>query len=354
MTKFARSVCSLAIPIDIEPMEARLLDELPAEPGWQFEPKWDGFRCLAFRAGDQVDLRAKSGKPLARYFPEVVALLKEIPFPQFVIDGELAIKKGADLSFESLQMRLHPAESRVLRLAAETPAILILFDMLLDKRGRSMLNAPLTKRRAALEAFFEAAGESQVLLLSPYTRNLDEARTWLNQTGGALDGVVAKRLVGPYLSGERAMLKVKQHRTADCVVGGFRYGANNRQVGSLLLGLYNDEGKLDHVGFTSSITHTEREALTKLLESMVELPGFTGNAPGRPSRWSTERSAEWRPVRPELVAEVSFDQVTGERFRHGTKLIRWRPDKSPRQCTLDQLNRNGQLAQPISDMLDST
>jgi ATP-dependent DNA ligase len=331
---------SLAIPIGLEPMEAKLVEDLPDEAGWQFEPKWDGFRCLAFRARDGVDLRAKSGKPLARYFPEVVGQLEELPFTQFVIDGELAIQDGDDLSFDALQMRLHPAESRVLKLAAETPAIFILFDMLLDTDGRSLLHAPLTKRRAALEKYFAAAGENQLLKLSPYTLDRGEAETWLDQAGGSLDGVVAKRADGAYMPGERAMLKVKRHRTADCVVGGFRYGAHSREVGSLLLGLYNDEGKLDHVGFTSSVSRRERPALTKLLESLVSPPGFTGKAPGGPSRWSTERSGEWQPVKPELVVEVSYDHITCDRFRHGTRLIRWRPDKSPRQCTFDQLNRN--------------
>jgi ATP-dependent DNA ligase len=261
--------------------------------------------------------------------------LEELPFTQFVIDGELAIQEG---DFDALQMRLHPAESRVLKLAAETPAIFILFDMLLDTDGRSLLHAPLTKRRAALEKYFAAAGENQLLKLSPYTLDRGEAETWLNQAGGSLDGVVAKRIDGAYIPGERAMLKIKRHRTADCVVGGFRYGANTREVGSLLLGLYNDEGELDHVGFTSSINKRERPALTKLLESLVSPPGFTGKAPGGPSRWSTERSSEWQPVKSELVVEVSYDHITGDRFRHGTKLIRWRPDKSPRQCTFDQLN----------------
>src|SRR6476660_9471187 len=215
----SRALASLAIPIGLEPMEAKLVDEMPDEAGWQFEPKWDGFRCLAFRAGDDVDLRAKSGKPLGRYFPEVVAQLKQLPFTQFVIDGELAIQEDDDLSFDALQMRLHPAESRVLKLAAETPAIFILFDMLLDTDGRSLVHAPLTKRRAALEKYFGAAGENQLLRLSPYTLDRGEAESWLDQAGGSLDGVVAKRVDGAYITGERAMLKVKRHRTADCVVG---------------------------------------------------------------------------------------------------------------------------------------
>ena len=331
------SLKSLAVPLTIEPMEAKLVTELPEEKGWQFEPKWDGFRCLAFRAGKEVDLRAKSGKPLARYFPEVVAMLGALKLKQFVLDGELAIPLDRTLSFDALQMRIHPAESRITKLAAETPAILILFDMLLDTKGKSLIEAPLTKRREALEAFYKAAGDTKRLKLSPYALDRRKAEAWLDDTQGALDGVIAKRSDGPYLPGMRAMLKVKRLRTADCVVGGFRYETGSREVGSMLLGLYNKDGKLDHVGFTSTISDKERPALTKQLEGLIAPPGFTGNAPGGPSRWSTERSGEWEPVEPKIVVEVRYDQVTGDRFRHGTRLIRFRPDKAPRQCTFDQI-----------------
>jgi ATP-dependent DNA ligase len=318
-------------------MEAKLVTELPEEPGWQFEPKWDGFRCLAFRAGREVDLRAKSGKPLARYFPEVVAMLAALKPSPFVIDGELTIPVGGTLSFDALQMRIHPAESRIKKLAAETPAILILFDMLLDTKGNSLIEAPLSKRRAALERFFKAAGKAEGLKLSPYTLERDEARRWLDDARGALDGVIAKENEGPYLPGMRAMLKVKRLRTADCVVGGFRYATGSREVGSLLLGLYNRQGKLDHVGFTATISNAERPAMTKMLEALIEPPGFTGKAPGGQSRWSTERTGEWEPLKPKLVVEVRYDHVTGDRFRHGTKLVRFRPDKAPRQCTFEQI-----------------
>ncbi len=328
---------SLPVPLSIEPMEAKLVSELPTDPGWQFEPKWDGFRCLAFRAGNQVDLRAKSGKPLPRYFPEVVAMLKGLRPAQFVLDGELAIPIDGALSFDALQMRIHPAESRIKKLSVETPAKLILFDMLLDAKGKSLIDKPLTKRRAALEGFYETAGDAEGLKLSPYTINRENAESWLEERQASLDGVVAKRVDGPYLPGERAMLKVKRRRTADCVVGGFRYATGSNEVGSLLLGLYNDEGKLDHVGFTSTISNAERRALTKKLEALASPPGFTGKAPGGPSRWSTERSGEWEPVKPKLVVEVRYDHVTGDRFRHGTKLVRFRPDKAPRQCTFEQL-----------------
>jgi ATP-dependent DNA ligase len=333
-------------------MEARLVEALPDEPGWQFEPKWDGFRCLAFRAGSEVDLMAKSGKPLARYFPEVVDRLRRLPEEQFVIDGELAIPTGDTLSFDALQMRLHPAESRIRKLSVETPALFILFDMLMTPHGDSLLEAPLSERRAALEAFVGDAGGPDGLRLSPYTRRLQEARGWLAKAGGALDGVIAKRADGPYVTGERAMLKVKRLRTADCVVGGFRYGTDSPLVGSLLLGLYDGEGRLNHVGFTSTIAHAERAALTRRLEALVEPPGFTGNAPGGPSRWSTERSTEWQPLRPELVVEVRYDHVGDDRFRHGTKLVRWRPDKAPRQCTFEQLQREARPSKLIARMME--
>lgn len=331
------SLKDLAVPLGIEPMEAKLVTELPHDEGWQFEPKWDGFRCLAYRAGDEVDLRAKSGKTLARYFPEIVAMLLRLKQKEFVLDGELAIPVGDTLSFDALQMRVHPAESRIKKLAKETPAILILFDMLLDTKGKSLIEAPLTKRRAALDSFYEKAGERAALKLSPYTRDRDAAELWLRDARGALDGVVAKRIGGTYIPGERAMLKVKQIRTADCVVGGFRYANGKREVGSLLLGLYDNEGKLDHVGFTSTITNEERPAMTRMLKALIAPPGFTGKAPGGPSRWSTERSGEWEPLKPKLVVEVRYDQVTGDRFRHGTKLVRFRPDKAPRQCTFEQI-----------------
>lgn len=326
------------LPLDTPPMEAKAADALPAADGpWQYEPKWDGFRCLAFRQGDAVDLRAKSGKPLGRYFPELVAMLGGLAPSLFVVDGEIVIETGGAYSFDALQMRLHPAESRIRKLAAETPARLILFDMLVDPDGERLIDHPLSRRREALEAF-EKENRRDGLALSPRTLEVKEAKGWLSKAGhGATDGVVAKLLDDRYRPGERAMVKVKRLRTADCVVGGFRYLAGERLVGSLLLGLYNEDGKLDHVGFTSTIARDDRKALTEKLETLRGAPGFTGDAPGGPSRWSTERSGQWEPLRPELVVEVRFDHVTGGRFRHGTKLLRWRPDKAPAQCTFDQL-----------------
>ena len=329
-------------------MEAKLVDALPDGPGWRYEPKWDGFRCLVFRDGADIELQSKSGKPLGRYFPEVVAAIAGLDADLFAIDGELIIPVGEALSFEALQMRLHPAESRVRKLAAETPAELMLFDCL-ALGNESLLERPLSDRRAALERFLEAEGEPSIHL-SPFTEDRAIAQAWLDQAGGSLDGVVAKQLDGAYEPGERAMLKIKQLRTADCVVGGFRYGTNSREVGSLLLGLYNEQGKLDHVGFTSAIPAGEKAILTRRLEALVGGPGFTGAAPGGPSRWSTERSGEWQPLRPELVAEVRYDHVTGRRFRHGTKFLRWRPDKAPEQCRFDQLLHEARPAELISEL----
>lgn len=333
----------LAIKPGLPPMEARLVDALPDGEGWQFEPKWDGFRCLVYRDGGEVYLQSKSGKPLARYFPEVVDGVLAMRADRFVLDSELIIPIGGHLSFDALQLRLHPAESRVKKLAAESPAQLMLFDLLFHKET-SYVDAPLEVRRPALETVYKGE-DREDLLLSPATLDCDVAKGWLASAGAALDGVVAKRRDGRYEPGERAMLKVKQLKTADCVVGGFRYGTNSREVGSLLLGLYDADGKLDHVGFTSTIAMSDRAALTRRLEALVEPPGFTGDAPGGPSRWSTERTGEWEPLRPELVVEVRYDHVSGERFRHGTKFLRWRPDKAPEQCRMDQLQPEARPAE---------
>ncbi|RUZ24414.1 MULTISPECIES: ATP-dependent DNA ligase [unclassified Mesorhizobium] len=326
------------LPLDTSPMEARLADAIPRDGNrWQYEPKWDGFRCLAFKSDDTVDLRAKSGKPLGRYFPEITEILRALERGHFVIDGEIVIEVDGELSFEALQMRLHPAQSRIRKLSSQTPASLILFDMLARPGGEVITGKPLVERRRAIEDFVTSSN-SPDLRLSKCTYDAATAARWLNGAGHAsTDGIVAKVLDEHYLCGERAMVKVKPRRTADCVVGGFRYLADSREVGSLLLGLYNDDGKLDHVGFTSTIARTDRGALTRRLEALRSEPGFTGKAPGGPSRWSTERSGQWEPLEPELVVEVRFDHVTGNRFRHGTKLLRWRPDKAPRQCTFEQI-----------------
>ena len=230
--------------------------------------------------------------------------------------------------------------------------MLIVFDCLMTSDGEDLTPQPLSQRRKALERFHREQAPQASLRLSPATDDLQQARAWLERAGGALDGVVAKRLNEAYQPGVRAMLKIKRMRTADCVVGGFRYLSDERLVGSLLLGLYDASGKLDHVGFTSTITDDERPELTRRLEALIEAPGFTGDAPGGPSRWSNGRSADWRPLRPELVAEVRYDHVSGGRFRHGTRLLRWRPDKSPRQCGLEQLQAEARPGELIRRMID--
>ena len=320
--------------LDARPMEARSRPDLPGGAGWVYEPKWDGFRCLAFKRDGQVHLIAKSGKSLSRFFPEVVDRLATLPEAGFGLDGELLARDGDAFSFEVLQARLHPAESRIRRLARETPAIYALFDMLIDIDGSDLRPRPWSERHERLEAFLEVH-QSADLTLTPGTTDLVLARTWLDE--GKLEGVVAKAEDGPYLAGERAMIKVKRARTADCVIGGFRYASDEPVVGSLLLGLYDDAGKLNHVGHTSGFAGVDKIALTRELEALRGGDGFSGRAPGGPSRWSTERSAAWEPLRPERVVEVGFDQVSDDRFRHGTKLLRFRPDKAPAQCRMDQL-----------------
>jgi ATP-dependent DNA ligase len=328
-------------------MEAMPESELPVGPEWHYEPKWDGFRCLAFRDGPRVDLESKSQKPLARYFPELVAALLELRAQRFVLDGEIVIPADGSLSFDHLLMRIHPAESRVLKLSRETPCVFIVFDLLVDERGRSLVVRPLEERRKNLERFAKAylsRDSNQIIRLSPVTDKVDVARKWFHM-GVGLDGIIAKRDDLPYQTGERTgMQKIKKRRTADCVVGGFRYLEKEPLVGSLLLGLYNEQGLLDHVGFCSSIRREDRVALTKKLEALSKPPGFTGKAPGGLSRWSTKRSMEWQPLAPKLVVEVEFDHFTGGRFRHGTKFLRWRPEKAPRDCSMKQVERENRSA----------
>jgi ATP-dependent DNA ligase len=319
-------------------MEARSIDEIPSGEFWQYEPKWDGFRCIAFRDSEKVYLQSKAGQPLARYFPDIVSALMKLPSASFVLDGELAIPVRGKLSFDELQLRLHPAASRVQKLAAAHPAIYIVFD-LLAQDAKSYLKELLMERRKLLEKFTrENLRLTKSIRLSPATTNLATARKWFDKAGGNLDGLMAKKTDTGYASGERTVvMKIKQIRTADCVVGGFRYASGARVLGSLLLGLYADDGLLHHVGFTSAFKGEERTALTRKFEALRKPPGFTGNAPGGPSRWSTERTGEWEPVDPKIVVEVAYDHFTGGRFRHGTKIVRWRRDKAPQQCTMDQV-----------------
>lgn len=322
-------------------MEARTVESIPEPPGWLYEPKWDGFRCLAFRDGDAIQLQSKSGQPLECYFPEVVAALAQLPATQFVIDGEIVVPVDGAHSFDDLLQRIHPAESRIRKLALETPAHLIVFDVLVDDSGESLVEMPLEKRRPRTEAFGKKNfSKATSIRLSPSTTDIEVVRRWLTEVGDEMDGVIAKRLDKPYMSGERTgMVKVKNKRTADCVVGGFRYAGKAKVIGSILLGLYDDDGLLHHVGFSSSFNAKLREELTPKLERLRKPPGFTGQAPGGPSRWSTKRSAEWEPLEPKLVAEVQYDHFTSSRFRHGTRFLRWRPDKDPKQCTFDQVTK---------------
>jgi ATP-dependent DNA ligase len=322
-------------------MEALSVDHIPSGPEWQYEPKWDGFRCLVFREGDRIELQSKAGQPLTRYFPELVEDIRRVKVEKLVLDSEIVVPVKRTFSFDALLQRIHPAQSRVNKLAHETPALIIAFDLLLDGEGKPLIDLPLSERRRKLDLlapkYFRG---TKRIRLSPATSKLVEAKRWLERVGATLDGIIAKRRDLPYRSGGRSgMQKIKNYRSADCVVGGFRYNEGKPVVGSLLLGLYDDKGRLNHVGFTSTIKRAEKPELTRKLENLIAPPGFTGNAPGGPSRWSTTRSGEWQPLKPVLVVEVCFDHFSGERFRHGTKLMRWRPDKSPRQCTLDQVKQ---------------
>lgn len=320
----------------IEPMETRQVPKVPEGAEWSYEPKWDGFRCVAFREGGDIELQSKSGETLTRYFPEIVAALAKARAQKFVVDGELMIAGETASDFDALLQRIHPAESRVRKLAAETPATYVLFDLLVDGSD-ALYERPLRARREALETFVERnfSGNATVRI-SPATDDPALAKRWLGGSLARLDGIIAKRDV-PYAFGTRdAVVKIKHSYSADCVVGGFR-ASKDGSVASLLLGLYDDDGLLHHVGFVGSMSAPERKRAGDLLRPIVEPPGFTGNAPGGPSRWRREQDAPWFPVRPEIVVEVAFDHVTAHRFRHATRLLRWRADKAPRQCTMEQL-----------------
>ncbi|HEY2364226.1 MAG TPA: ATP-dependent DNA ligase [Candidatus Angelobacter sp.] len=365
------------------PAEAKSVDSLPHESGWLYEPKWDGFRCLAFRQGDEVILQSKAGQPLGRYFPEIVAALLALPMRKFVLDGEIVIRSGAGLDFDALLQRIHPAASRIQRLSQETPATYMVFDLVVDGQGRSLALKPLSARRMALQEFAaanidgkpdrkrskkpdsQATLDSERILLSPASSDFPTAEKWMREgAASGWDGVVAKRLDCEYMSGERTgMVKIKRIRTADCVVGGFRWARGAKaatgeakksrsatsktsdskkrpteEVGSLLLGLYNKNGELDHIGFSASFTREERKKLKPILKPFMRGEGFSGKAPGGPSRWTRDaRDTEWFPLKPKLVGEFQYDHFSGGRFRHGTKFLRWRPDKKPEQCTMEQI-----------------
>jgi ATP-dependent DNA ligase len=319
-------------------METRQVAAIPRGEEWTYEPKWDGFRCLAFRDGANVELQSKSGETLTRYFPEIVIALAGASTQRFVTDGELLIVAGSAADFDALLQRIHPAASRVQRLAQETPASYVLFDLLVENDS-ALYRQPLRVRRQRLEAFVERNFNANATIRpSPASADYELAKRWLEGSLARLDGVIAKRDL-PYAFGRRdGAVKIKRSYTADCVVGGFRASADG-SVASLLLGLYDDEGLLDHVGFVGSMSASERKRAAELLRPIVEPPGFTGAAPGGPSRWRRAESTQWFPVRPTVVVEVAFDHVTGHRFRHATRLLRWRPDKRPRECTMEQLLR---------------
>jgi hypothetical protein len=338
-----RFAMTLPVPLDYPPMEAKLVAELPDGPEWQYEPKWDGFRCLAFRNRGDVHLQSKSGQPLARYFPELVADLRALAPQKFVLDGEIVVPHGESLSFDLLLQRIHPAASRIARLSSETPALFVVFDLLVDgawtrPASSSRLPGGGPRSRSSSRRFRRVAASSCACPRSRTTAPMPPAG--FDRSGPASTAPspsVAICPISPVFG--TGMQKYKLLRTADCVVGGFRYASKGKLVGSLLLGLYDDDGLLNHVGFSASLRAADRAAITRDLERLIEPPGFTGNAPGGPSRWSTERSGEWQPLAPRLVAEVRYDHFSDGRFRHGTKFLRWRPDKAPRQCTMKQVEQ---------------
>jgi len=335
---------------ELEAMEAKSVDEIPRGAKWQYEPKWDGFRCLLSRHANVATMTSKSGRDLKRYFPELGAAALALPAKAFVLDGEVVVQAGESFSFDDLLQRIHPAPSRIKRLSVEKPALFLAFDLL--RCGEiDLARLPLEQRRPKLEAFAARHFGERPFRLSPASRHFKDARQWLASAGGGSDGVIAKRLDLPYQAGNReGMQKIKRYRSADCVVGGFRYGEREQDerkvVGSLLLGLYDHDGKLQHVGFSSAIKACDKPALTDRLEAITVSQSFTGNAPGGPSRWSTRRSMEWQAVKPKYVVEVSYDHFTGGRFRHGTSILRWRSDKKPEQCRMDQLGQ--QSSTPVA------
>jgi ATP-dependent DNA ligase len=334
----------------VKPMLAKLASEVPPAGDVLYEPKWDGFRCVVFRDGDEVELGSRNERPLTRYFPEIVPPLREALPEKAVVDGELVIATADGLDFEALLQRIHPAASRIEKLAAETPVSFVAFDLLAF--GDHDLRAePFRERRALLERAL--AGAQPPVHLTPATADRDVALDWFRRFEGAgLDGVVAKPAELPYVEDQRVMVKVKHERTADCVVAGFRWHKSGGVVGSLLLGLYDGDGRLHHVGVTATFTMARRRELVEELAPYREdaLEGHPWAAwaemagagqtrmPGGLSRWNAKKDLSWEPLRPELVCEVAYDHLQGDRFRHATRFLRWRPDRDPRSCTYDQLD----------------
>jgi ATP-dependent DNA ligase len=334
----------------IEPMLAKIADELPTQDGFLFEPKWDGFRAFVFRNGEEAYIQSRDLRPLNRYFPELERALAQSLPKGCVVDGEIVVVGAEGLDFDALQQRLHPAASRVAKLAKETPAAFVAFD-LLAAGGKSIMQLPQSERRIRLERLLGQA--ARPVYVTPMTRDRAVAVDWLQRFEGAgLDGVIAKPETGPYQPGKRAMLKIKHARTADCVVAGFRWYRETRDaVGSLLLGLYNEAGALQHVGVTSSFTMATRRQLADELDSLRKdaltdhpwrdwanaTEAEANRMPGAQSRWSAGKDLSWEPLRPERVCEVKYDHMQGDRFRHAAVFVRWRPDKPPADCRYDQL-----------------
>ncbi len=327
---------ALPFPSPLEPMLAEAQDEIPKGEGWVYEPKWDGFRTLVFKEGEKVHLCSRNGQPMERYFPEVVARLAEKLPGDLVLDGELIIAGAKGLDFDSLQMRIHPAASRVLKLSKEIPASYVAFDLLAvgadDWRPRTF-----SERRVKL---LEVMPLLDDLFPTPETPDPSVAAEWFEHFEGAgLDGVIARRVELPYAPGERVMVKVKHGRTADCVVGGYRNGKAAGTVGALLLGMYDERGVLHHVGHTSSFTQKQKRELKEQLKLLEGGESFgQGRTPGSPSRWTGDKDLSWTPLKPELVCEVKYDYLQGGRFRHGATFVRWRTDKNPQDCLTTQLD----------------
>jgi ATP-dependent DNA ligase len=339
-------------------MLAKSSDVLPDGQGWIYEPKWDGFRCIVFRDGDDIELTSRNERPFTRYFPELIGpMLEQLP-DRCVLDGEIVIPTvgGQGLDFDALLQRIHPAESRVRRLAAETPASFVAFD-LVALGDRSLLDEPLVERRRLLVESMH--GARAPLHLTPSTEDVAVATDWFSRFEGAgLDGIVAKRLGGPYTPDERTMVKVKHRRTADCAVAGYRLHKDGLGVGSFLLGLYDDDGRLQHIGVATGFTAKARRALLEEIEPLTidALDGHpwrdwadamahsAGRMPGAQSRWNAKKDLSWVPLRIERVAEVGFTQMQGNRLRHAAQFLHWRPDREPASCTYHQLD----VADPVA------
>jgi ATP-dependent DNA ligase len=329
----------LALKTPYSPMEAVSVSKMPEGPGWSYEPKWDGFRCLAFKDGNNIELQSKSQKTLTVYFPEIVEALRVLEAATCVLDGELVIPVDGELSFDHLLMRMSRAEGGTKKQAAEHPAVFFVFDILVDDHGVLLADHPLRERQRRLEQFAgQYLNENGIIRLSPATEDVDVARRWLELAGRSLDGIVAKRIDIAYQPGLcRLVQKIKPAMTVDCVVGGVIGGIDGKPVSHVLLGLY--DGELLHFIGSAPLKASEGKKLASLIGGMIQPPGFTGHLPGEAGFQFARRVSEWQPLIPKLVAEVQYGHFTGGRFRHGAKFIRWRPDKDFTACTLAQVQR---------------